>query len=140
MDNSFEPTMSTALMRGAAGRCPACGEGALFRKFLKVKDSCDVCGEELYHHRADDLPAYVVMSIVGHVVIGLLLWVETSFAPSLWVHVALWVPLTLALSLGLLQPVKGAIVALQWALRMHGFGARRARTGSVGATVATEHS
>ncbi|CAN1724534.1 DUF983 domain-containing protein [Hyphomicrobium sp. 1Nfss2.1] len=127
MENTCEPTLATALLRGATCRCPACGEGPLFRKFLKVKDRCDACGEDLHHHRADDMPAYIVMSIVGHIVIGLLLWVETSFAPSIWIHIALWVPLTLGLSLGLLQPVKGTIVALQWALRMHGFGARRTR-------------
>ncbi|WP_072375720.1 DUF983 domain-containing protein [Hyphomicrobium sp. NDB2Meth4] len=127
MENTCEPTTATALLRGATCRCPACGEGPLFRKFLKVKDRCDACGEDLHHHRADDMPAYIVMSIVGHIVIGLLLWVETSFAPSIWIHIALWVPLTLGLSLGLLQPVKGTIVALQWALRMHGFGARRSR-------------
>ena len=97
--SAFEPTMSTALLRGATCRCPNCGEGPLFRKFLKVNDNCDVCGEELYHHRADDMPAYIVMSIVGHIVIGLLLWVETNFAPDIWVHIALWFPLTLALSL-----------------------------------------
>jgi uncharacterized protein (DUF983 family) len=124
--SAFEPTMPTALLRGATCRCPNCGEGPLFRKFLKVDDSCNVCGEELYHHRADDMPAYIVMSIVGHIVIGLLLWFETNFAPDIWVHIALWVPLTLALSLGLLQPVKGAIVAMQWYLGMHGFGPQRA--------------
>lgn len=119
--------MATALFRGAMCRCPACGEGHLYRKFLKVRDTCEVCSEELHHHRADDMPAYIVMSIVGHVVVGLLLWTETAFAPSIWVHIALWFPLTIALSLGLLQPVKGTIVALQWALRMHGFGPRRVR-------------
>ena len=124
MENICEPTLATALLRGATGRCPACGEGPLFRKFLKVKDRCDACGEDLHHHRADDMPAYIVMSIVGHIVIGLLLWVETSFAPSIWIHLALWIPLTIGLSLVLLQPVKGTIVALQWALRMHGFSAR----------------
>ncbi len=129
MDDPHEPTLATAMTRGALCRCPACGEGPLFRKFLKVKDTCDACGEELFHHRADDLPAYVVMSIVGHIVIGLLLWVETSFAPSLWIHVALWAPLTIILSLVLLQPVKGSIVGLQWSLRMHGFGTRRTREG-----------
>lgn len=127
MVDAEEPTVTTALLRGAASRCPACGEGPLFRKFLKVKDTCDTCGEELYHHRADDMPAYIVMSIVGHIVIGLLLWVETSFAPSFWIHIALWVPLTIGLSLALLPPVKGSIVAIQWALRMHGFGPRVAR-------------
>ena len=123
---AHELTMSTALLRGAKCRCPNCGEGALFRKFLKVNDNCDVCGEALHHHRADDMPAYIVMSIVGHIVIGLLLWVETNFAPDIWVHIALWFPLTLALSLGLLQPVKGTIVAMQWYLGMHGFGPQRA--------------
>jgi len=118
--------MPTALLRGATCRCPNCGEGPLFRKFLKVNDTCNVCGEELYHHRADDMPAYIVMSIVGHIVIGLLLWVETNFAPSIWVHIALWFPLTVALSLALLQPVKGTIVAMQWYLGMHGFGPQRA--------------
>ena len=124
--SAHEPTMSTALLRGAMCRCPNCGDGPLFRKFLKVKDNCGVCGEALHHQRADDMPAYVVMSIVGHIVIGLLLWVETNFAPDIWVHIALWFPLTLALSLGLLQPVKGMIVAMQWYLGMHGFGPQRA--------------
>jgi uncharacterized protein (DUF983 family) len=117
-----ETTVASALWRGACCKCPKCGEGQLFRAFLKVSDSCNVCGQELHHHRADDLPAYIVISIVGHVVVGLLLSVEISYAPPLWVHMALWIPLTLILSLGLLQPVKGAIVGLQWRLGMHGFG------------------
>jgi uncharacterized protein (DUF983 family) len=115
-------TMGQALARGARCKCPSCGQGQLFRSYLKVADTCSGCGQELHHHRADDLPAYVVMSIVGHIVVGLLLWVEVRYAPSYWVHAALWGPLTLALTLGLLQPVKGAIVALQWKLGMHGFG------------------
>jgi uncharacterized protein (DUF983 family) len=123
--NAPEQTMATTLYRGAMCKCPNCGKGQLFRKFLKVVDECEVCGEELCHQRADDLPAYVVMLIVGHIVVGLMLWTETNFAPALWVHVALWFPLAVALSLGLLQPVKGMIVALQWQLGMHGFGNRR---------------
>src|SRR5262245_21491255 len=119
------PKMSTAMLRGAACKCPKCGEGALFRKFLKVSDNCTACGEDLSHQRADDMPAYIVISIVGHIVIGLLLWVETNFAPDMWVHIALWFPLTIGLSLALLQPVKGAIVAVQWYLGMHGFGDQR---------------
>lgn len=122
-----ETTTAQALARGARCKCPSCGEGRLFRAYLKVADTCSSCGQELHHHRADDLPAYVVMSIVGHVVVGALLWVEVRYAPSFWVHAALWMPLTLALTLGLLQPVKGAIVALQWKLGMHGFGVARAR-------------
>jgi uncharacterized protein (DUF983 family) len=100
----------------------------MFRAFLKVSDNCSACGEELHHHRADDFPAYCVIFIVGHLIVPLVLSVETHFAPSYWVHLAIWPPAILALSLGLLQPVKGAIVALQWRLGMHGFAdAKRAR-------------
>ena len=121
-----EPTMSQALLRGASCKCPECGEGRLFRKFLKVAETCPSCGEELHHHRADDMPAYIVMSIVGHIVVGLVLWAEFTYAPPVWVHWSLWLPLTVILTLALLQPVKGFIVALQWNLRMHGFGPSRA--------------
>lgn len=107
--------------RGFFGRCPNCGKGRLFRAFLKVVDRCEHCGEELSHHRADDAPAYFVILIVGHIVVALALEVELIFGPPYWVHVALWLPLTLGLALGLLQPVKGAIVGLQWAQYMHGF-------------------
>ena len=110
-----------AFLRGLMGRCPHCGEGRMFRKFLKVVDHCEVCGEALHHHRADDAPAYFVIVIVGHIVAPLALSLEMNYAPSYWVHVALWTPLTLALSIGLLQPIKGAIVSWQWANRMHGF-------------------
>ena len=113
-----------AMWRGFRGRCPACGEGRLFRSFLKVADHCDHCGEALHHHRADDAPAYFVIVIVGHIVVPLTLAVETAFMPPYWVHAALWLPLTLGLALGLLPPVKGAIVAWQWAQRMHGFDPR----------------
>jgi uncharacterized protein (DUF983 family) len=123
-----EPTMGLALSRGARCKCPECGEGRLFGKFLKVVESCPSCGEELRHHRADDMPAYIVMSIVGHIVVGLVLWTEFKYAPPVWVHWSLWLPLTVILTLALLQPVKGFIVALQWKLRMHGFGVSRAAT------------
>lgn len=110
-----------SLRHGLSGRCPACGRGRLFRAFLKVADACDRCGEEFHHHRADDAPAYFVILIVGHVVVPLALAVELAFAPPYWAHFLAWLPLTVILSLGLLQPVKGAIVAWQWAQRMHGF-------------------
>ncbi len=104
----------------------------MFGKFLKVNDRCSVCGEELCHHRADDLPAYIVMLIVVHVIVTLLLIVEATYEPPFWVHAALWFPLTIALSLALLQPVKGVVVALQWKLGMHGFGARPGLNGGYG--------
>ncbi len=111
-----------ALLRGWRQRCPACGTGAMYGKYLKVVDTCATCGQELHHHRADDAPPYFTMLIVGHVVVGSVLSVEMRYHPELWVHMVLWGPVTLGLSLWLLPRIKGALIGLQWALRMHGFG------------------
>jgi uncharacterized protein (DUF983 family) len=110
-----------SMLRGAKLKCPACGVGALYRRFLKVSDTCPNCGEELHHHRADDAPPYFTIVIVGHIVVGLVLFVEMTYRPPLWVHAALWLPLTIILALVLLPSIKGALIGLQWALRMHGF-------------------
>lgn len=111
----------TALRRGFHGRCPRCGQGKLFRAFLKVDDHCPVCGQDFTPHRADDLPAYLVIVIVGHIVVPLALMIETNYSPPVALQLAVYLPGTLIASLLLLQPVKGAVVGLQWALRMHGF-------------------
>ncbi len=111
-----------AMKRGFFGRCPHCGEGKLFRAFVKTVDKCAVCGEDISHHRADDLPAYLVIVIVGHVVLGGFMAVEMTSNWAMWQHLAVWAPLTVLMSLALLQPVKGAVVGLQWACYMHGFG------------------
>jgi len=117
-----ERSVATAMWNGWKERCPSCGEGALFPKYLKVSDTCPVCKEELFHQRADDAPPYFTMVIVGHVVVGGVLVLEQTYAPPSWVHMALWLPMTVILSLLLLPRIKGALVGLQWALRMHGFG------------------
>ena len=111
----------TAMRRGFMCRCPRCGEGKLFRAFLKVGDECTTCGLDYTPHRADDLPAYLVIIIVGHIVVPVVLWVETNYSPAIWLQMAIYLPFTLLSSLFLLQPVKGAVVGFQWALRMHGF-------------------
>ncbi|HRD75997.1 MAG TPA: DUF983 domain-containing protein [Hyphomicrobiaceae bacterium] len=116
------------MLRGQAGRCPACGTGRIFTRYLKVADTCNRCGTELHHHRADDAPPYFTILIVGHIIVGGLLALERAAAPPSWVHIAVWVPLTILMSMWLLPRVKGALIALQWALRMHGFG------GPAGAT------
>jgi uncharacterized protein (DUF983 family) len=110
-----------SMLRGTKLKCPACGIGALYRRYLKVSDTCPNCGEELFHHRADDAPPYFTVVIVGHIVVALMLLVEMTYRPPLWVHAALWLPLTVILALVLLPPIKGALIGLQWALRMHGF-------------------
>jgi uncharacterized protein (DUF983 family) len=111
----------TSLKRGFRGRCPRCGEGKLFRAYLKVDNNCSVCGLDFTPHRADDLPAYLVIIIVGHLVVPIALMIETGYSPPVWLQLSIYLPLTIILSLLLLQPVKGAVVGLQWALRMHGF-------------------
>ena len=110
-----------AFKRGFRGRCPRCGEGKLFRAFLKVDDHCPVCQLDFTPHRADDLPAYLVIVIVGHIIVPMILWIETDYSPAVSLQLAVYLPLTLIMSLLLLQPVKGAVVGVQWALRMHGF-------------------
>jgi len=112
-----------ALLDGARGKCPKCHKGHMFRAYLKVADSCEACGQELHHHRADDAPPYFTIFISGHVIIPLMIVMEKFWAPALWLHMAIWIPLTIAVCMALLPPVKGALVALQWALRMHGFAA-----------------
>lgn len=89
--------------------------------YLKVTDQCPSCGAELHHHRADDLPPYLTIMIVGHIIVPLLFLVERNWRPDLWIHVMIWIPLTLGLALWLMPRVKGAVVGLQWALQMHGF-------------------
>jgi len=111
----------TAMKRGFRCRCPRCGEGKLFRAFLKVDNNCSVCGLDYTPHRADDLPAYLVIIIVGHILIPIILWIETDYAPPVWLQLSIYLPVTLIASLALLQPVKGAVVGFQWALHMHGF-------------------
>ena len=111
----------TALKRGFRGRCPRCGEGKLFRAFLKTADKCSNCGQDFTPHRADDLPAYLVIVIVGHIVVPMALWIETNYSPAVWLQLAIYLPLTFVMSLALLQPVKGTVVGMQWALKMHGF-------------------
>jgi uncharacterized protein (DUF983 family) len=111
-----------AITKGFRGYCPACGKGKMFWAYLKVNDTCPECGEELHHHRADDFPPYLTIVIAGHVVGTLLLLTEELWPEApIWLHAAIWPTLILVLSLWLLPVIKGAVVAYQWALRMHGF-------------------
>jgi uncharacterized protein (DUF983 family) len=114
--------VKSAVLRGAVGCCPACGTGKLYASYLKVVDTCAHCGEALHHQRADDAPAYFTMAIVGHIVVGGLLAVEQAYAPPTWVQLSIWLPLTLVMCLALLPVIKGSLIAVQWAYRMHGFG------------------
>src|SRR5262245_145463 len=128
---SQSPTMR-ALLRGMLGRCPCCCHGRMFGAFLKVSDRCEACGEELHHHRADDFAAYIVIFIVGNALMLIVLYVEHNFRTSYWIEAAIWLPAVLISTIGLLQPTKGVIVALQWHMGMHGFEQSKTR-GTAGA-------
>ena len=111
-----------ALLNGLRCRCPRCGQGKLFRRYLKVADRCSECGLDFSHHRADDLPAYVAITIVGHIlVVGLMHFQTGGDTTPPWVYVAVLVPLAVVMPLLMLPSIKGAIVALQWSRRMYGF-------------------
>lgn len=113
-------SLSQAVMNGMMLRCPRCGKGHLFRAYLKVADSCDVCGQEFHHHKADDLPPYIAIVIVGHLIVGLLLELQ-HFEISPMTYVLTLIPASIVLPLLMLPSIKGAVVGMQWANRMHGF-------------------
>jgi uncharacterized protein (DUF983 family) len=122
MRNVGQPiSLPKALWRGFTMRCPNCGEGKLFGRFLKVADHCIVCGEDFTPQRADDFPAYLVIVVIGHITIPAVLLVEEAFAPPLWLQYLIWLPFIAFGALALLQPTKGTVVALQWQLGMHDF-------------------
>lgn len=111
-----------AMGRGLRGVCPACGEGHVFTSYLTVARHCEACGEELYHQRADDLPAYLNIFVTGHVVIGtMMLFMDSEFLP-VWGITLLTAAIAVAVSISMMRPLKGLVVGAQWALRMHGFG------------------
>ncbi|HEY0122506.1 MAG TPA: DUF983 domain-containing protein [Rhizobium sp.] len=117
-----ERPLGRSIMRGAMNRCPRCGTGKLFRAFLKPVDRCAACGEEMFHQRADDLPPYLVILVLGHVVVGGYMMTDMAFHLPIWAHLAIWAPITVITALAVIQPIKGGVIGLQWALRMHGFG------------------
>lgn len=110
-----------AMKNGFFHKCPSCGESPLYTSYLKVTDTCTTCRTDLHHHRADDAPAYFTIAIVGKIIVGLFVWFELAYAPSYWLHAAVFIPLLLVMSLLFLPRVKGILVGLQWANYMHGF-------------------
>jgi len=117
-----ERALRPALMRGWARRCPACGEGRMMDGYLTVRDVCPACGTELFHHRADDGPAWATILITGHLLAPLMLAVYVAWRPEGWQMALGFSAVFIALSLWLLPRFKGLFVALQWAKRMGGFG------------------
>ena len=113
-----------AVAKGFRRKCPSCGNGALMKSYLKVNESCTVCGQEFFHHRADDGPAYLTILIVGHLMAPLLHYTFVTWRPEPLTLFTIFAVGCVGLSLYLLPRLKGAIVGFQWARQMYGFGAK----------------
>lgn len=110
-DSAFHADPVKAATRG---RCPRCGQGRLFAGFLTLAPRCETCDLDYAFADSGDGPAVFVILIIGFVVCALALWTEVSLSPPLWVHLLLWLPLTLVLSLPLLKMLKGTMIGLQY--------------------------
>jgi uncharacterized protein (DUF983 family) len=99
---------------GLAGRCPRCGQGKLFQGFITPAPRCAACGLDFGFAEAGDGPAVFVILLAGFLIVGLALWTELTFEPPIWVHFVIFLPLTLLVCLGLLRPLKGTLIALQY--------------------------
>lgn len=115
-------SVGQAMWRGTLCKCPHCGQGKMFRAYLKVADHCNSCGEQLDLHRADDLPPYIAITIVGHILILAMMHMEMVWHVSPLTYLYTMIPLAVILPLAMLPSIKGAIVGLQWANGMYGFG------------------
>src|SRR5512134_1222200 len=104
-----------AISRGFRRRCPRCGGGRIFMRYLKVNRHCSSCGLELASYRSDDAPPYFTIFIVAHVVMPSMLLAEQMMHPPEWLHAAVWLPLAMTLTLTLLPRIKGAVIGWQWA-------------------------
>ena len=114
-----------ALKNGWRRKCPNCGSGPLLKDYLTVRNDCMVCGEELFHHRADDGPAWATILVSGHLLAPLMLIVFETFRPEGWMMAVGFSVVFVALALFLLPRIKGGFVAVQGAKRMHGFGQQK---------------
>jgi uncharacterized protein (DUF983 family) len=108
--------IASALRAGLLGRCPKCGNGALFKSplTLAIRDRCDHCGLSYNFADSGDGPAVFVILFLGFLMMGAALIVEFKLSPPLWVHIVLWAPLTVALGFAMLRPMKATLIALQY--------------------------
>jgi uncharacterized protein (DUF983 family) len=120
-DTAERPT-GTAVLRGLRKLCPACGKGHLFDGYLRTADHCDVCSQKISGHRADDGPAYLTILVVGHILAPVILFIFETFRPDPLLLASILTIGTVALALFLLPRMKGLVIGVQWAKRMHGFG------------------
>ena len=113
MDDRYFPPQAP-ISTGLLGRCPRCGEGKLFKGVITLRPRCESCGLDYAFADSGDGPAVFVILIAGFLCLGLVLWIEFTYEPPFWVHLLTSLPLTLAICLGMLRPLKGILIALQY--------------------------
>lgn len=105
------PALLGATLRGL---CPRCGAGGLFSGIVRLGERCQRCELDFEQFNVGDGPAAFLIMIVGGIVTALAIAVQLNFAPPFWVHVLLWLPLTLVLVLGLLRLAKAGLLILEY--------------------------
>lgn len=118
--NQSGSRIMTGLRRGFRRKCPNCGHGFAFGGYLKLRPECEVCSHPIGEYRCDDAPPYFTIFLVGHIVVPGALAMEQNFSPSLALQLSIWLPATVALCLGFLPFIKGAVLGTQWAMRIKG--------------------
>ena len=122
-------TLPAALVRGLRGQCPRCGEGRLFRAWLKPVERCGACAQDWSVQQADDFPAYIGIFVVGHLLAPVVIAMIGTFGMSAWLTLAIILPVAVAMLLAMLHPVKGAVIAFLWWFGIGAFVQER-RVGS----------
>lgn len=118
-------TAWATIWRGLRGRCARCGEARLFMRFLKPVPRCPHCGQDWTHQQADDFPAYISIFVTGHLMAPLIIGLTRDTDLTATALTSIVLPVALCLMIGMLQPAKGAVIALQWWFGMHGFHKER---------------
>ncbi|WP_022684411.1 DUF983 domain-containing protein [Sphingobium bisphenolivorans] len=119
--NDVDRPLGPALALALKGRCPACGEGRMFGRFLKPASACGHCGQAWDVSRADDFPAYIVILLLGHLLVPLMIEVNAALDVPLGVQALLWPAIAILLAMLMIQPAKAAVITFQWSRRMDGF-------------------
>jgi uncharacterized protein (DUF983 family) len=93
------------------GLCPECGAKTMFAGPARFADRCGNCGLDYAGFNVGDGPAALLTLVIGALIIVLAIIVDMAFRPPFWVHVLIWVPVTVALTIWSLRVAKGALLA-----------------------------
>ena len=111
-------SIPAVLVSGLLKKCPNCGKGNLYSKYLKFYSHCSICGEEFHSYRTDDFGPWLSIIISGHIIVPLVLSMEQNFKIDLWIQALIWIPITIAVVLFLLPISKSICLSILWRLKM----------------------